>query len=148
MASSSWRVAASGLDADLVGEVPAVALECAQRLDLTSTAVERQHQEARQPLPQGVRLHELGELPDRGAVAPRFEVGGEARLDGEQTQLVEPRPLGGDESQIREIGQHGASPQCERAVVRPVGDQPLEAVRVHGVARPRRAGIRHPWSAT
>ena len=105
----------TGLDAELGDEHRASAAVHRERLGLPSRAVERQHQLAAQPFPQGLGLDQRRQLADHLAVPAARELGLEAVLPGGEPgflQRAEDRP--GD-ARVGQVGQRLAAPQRERA---------------------------------
>ena len=139
----------AGVDAQLVAQVAAGVLEGPQRLRLAPAAVEGDHQQAPQPLPQGVGGDQALQLLGALDVAAEVEVGLDAVLGGGQAQLLEAGPGAGGEVVEGEVGQGVAPPQGQGLVEEAgpvggrtggqrgpaVGDQALEPDGVDVVRR-------------
>jgi hypothetical protein len=101
----------AGLDPELVDERPSCLVVCGERISLPTGAVERQHQLRTQVLTERVLGDQLLELGDEIVLAPECEVSLDARLERDESQLLEPvdRRLG--ERLVREVLQRGAAPE-------------------------------------
>ena len=97
------------------GERDARALIGTQRFDLTAGAVQREHQQRAQMLPVRLFLHQTLQRADGHDMAARRQLGGQARFDRRQSQLVE---ANGFELQARNVAnvlQCGPAPLIERS---------------------------------
>ena len=133
------------LHADLVDERLARMAICLERLGLAPAAVEGEHPLGMQPLPERVVREQRVDLADDLLVAAGGQVGVDRQLGGSQAKLLEPPDLGSGERLVGDVRERLAAEQREgrpRRVpvvavpgrVRRLGDQPLEAVRVHLLA--------------
>ena len=107
----------AGLEAELVGQRVARRAVRVERLCLSACAVEREHQLAAQPFPQGMLCRErlqLGDELGRGAI--KREVGLEAFLQRRQAEVLEARNLGLSEPVVGDVGERRPTPfgQCAR----------------------------------
>lgn len=80
--------------AELVGEQAARVGVHGEGLRLAAGAIQREHQQLAQELPEGVRRREGGELGDRLRVAALFQVHVEAGFEELQAPLLQAGPLG------------------------------------------------------
>ncbi len=85
--------AGAGVHAELVGQQAAGVGVDREGLGLASAAVQRQHQQLAQPLPQGVRRGQGGELGDRLRVAALLQVHVHPGFEELQAPLLQPHPL-------------------------------------------------------
>ena len=153
------------IEAELFDQRRTSLAERPQRIGLAAGAVQRQHQQLPQPLPQRVALAQRLQLPRHIAMAAQRQIGLDPGLDRGQRQLVQPRPLTERELGVGELDQRLVATQRERGVQRPrrrrriaghelaasLGDETLEAddVEIVGRDRERVAGIgRHDLRRT
>jgi hypothetical protein len=104
----------SRVDADLLDERPASALEHAERVGLPSAAVEREHQLAARTLAEAVFRDEPLELRHQLVMAAKRQVGINSILDRRETQVVQPRNLALCERLASELDQRLPAPKRER----------------------------------
>ena len=136
----------AGVEAERFRQRPPRPLEGDEGVVLPAGGVQRAHEERPRPLAAGLLGDEALQLRDRRPGRPVGELGLGEILDRTQTQLVEAHGFGDRELGVGELGVGRATPQPERLaeqIVRrgvgasrqlppAVGDQPLEARRVHG----------------
>ena len=103
-----------GVDAELLDERPASALEHVQRVGLPAAAVEREHQLAAQALAKRVLRDERLELRHQLVMAAERQVGVDAILDRRETELLQPGDLALRERLVPELGQRLPAPERER----------------------------------
>nr|WP_264159876.1 hypothetical protein [Actinomadura montaniterrae] len=84
-----------------------------QRLALAAAPVERQHQQAAQPLARGLLVDQRRHLADQLVVAAEGEFGLEAVLQRGEPRLLQRRQLGPRGDGVDDVGQRGAAPQRE-----------------------------------
>ena len=111
------------VEAELVEQHTAGAVDGTQRVGLPAVAIQRDRQLRRQPFAQRVLLHGRLELGHHLRVPAEVEHHVEAQLVGTQAQLVEAGGRGDRPLHLVELGQVGerrATPQAERLVE--VGD--------------------------
>ena len=104
--------------AQLAVQVRAEPVEGLERLGLAPAAVQREHELLAEPLAGRMRCDEGLQLAERGPVAAEREVGGDARLEPFQPELLEPPDLGLREVLERHLGKRRAAPQRERGAQR------------------------------
>ena len=135
------------LDPQLLDQCPAPVLVGLQRVGLPVAAVQGEHQLCPKALAVGVLGDQRLELADHVGVPAERELGLDQLLERHHAQIFEPGDLGLRESLVREVGQRRAPPERERPLERrngalratgcqlaaPLGDQPLEPVRVQGL---------------
>jgi hypothetical protein len=142
------------VDAQLVGQAPAQRVVNTQRVGLPPVAVQPQHEQAVQPLPERVGGHQSVQVGHRLAVPAQLQLQLQPILDRTQPQVVQPGPLRTRPLGVADIGQRRSAPQPERLVIpgqhgrqvtgqevtgpdggaRPA-HQTLEPVRVHRLGR-------------
>ena len=110
---------------------PAPALEHMKRVSLPTTAVEREHQLAAQPLSEHVLGDERLEFRHKLVMAAERQVGVDAVLERREPQLLQPRDLALRLRLAAEIGQRLAVPQRER-----IAQQRRPLARIVPLARP------------
>ena len=141
-----------------VAQVHAVLLVHAERLGLAAAPVQREHQLTARALGERVGRGDSFELPDELGVASEAQVGLDAFLDRDATELFEPQRFGAGEVGVGELGERGAPPEAERLVEERRGrrrltgagallrvhDQPfeLEGVELLGLDRQQVSGRR------
>ena len=84
-----------------------------ERLGLPSGSVERKHQLAAQPLPQGLLGYEGLELADQLAVAATSQIGLDPLLERDPAQLIETGDFGLSEGLVGEVGKRRTPPKRE-----------------------------------
>ncbi len=127
----------AGLETELLGERRARRAIRGERVGLTPRAVEREHQQLAQPLPQRELADERLQLRDHVGGGAQLDFGRDPLLDGHGAELVEAPRLGLRPLLEGELGQRRAAPEVERAreqrAALPrgrdpcVGEHPLEA---------------------
>jgi hypothetical protein len=110
---------------ELVAQDVATVLEDAQRVGLPAGPVQREHQQAPQPLAQRMRRDELLELDDHTLVPTERELEVEPLLDHGEPQLGQSGDGRGRELLVREVGEGIAPPQRIR-----LGQQRDRAARI------------------
>jgi hypothetical protein len=129
----------AGFDAKLVDEDAAAFPVDGERLGLTTTAVERQHQLLAGALAQGLGLDERLKLRDEGSVPTEGQLSLDPLLERFRAQLLQAQPLHTGEGFARKLGERRPAPEGERLpehVGRASGvtacplDQTLEAAHV------------------
>ena len=104
----------TGLDAELLDEHVARLLVGAQRVGLTARAVQGEHEQLAEPLPDRVLLGEpLGLDRDRRVAAP-LEIDRELGLQRDEVQLLQALALGLRPGLVGDVGEWVAAPQRER----------------------------------
>ena len=103
------------LDTELVDEAGAGSLIHVQSLRLPARTVQRDHELSQEALAQRMLGDEPLELSDDVAVAPELEIGVDALLEGDKSQLLESPDLRLREALERELGEHRPAPSVERA---------------------------------
>ncbi|GAA3481011.1 hypothetical protein GCM10018966_055420 [Streptomyces yanii] len=114
------------VDAQLVGEQPARVGVHRERFRLTAAAVQGDHQQFAQPLPQRVCRGERGEFGDRLRVAADLQIQVEPGLGELEPPLGEPGALVLGVG-ARDGGQRFAVPQRQRLVEQGAGPAPVPA---------------------
>ena len=109
----------SRFEPQLVGQQAPQVLVGPQRLSVASRAVEGQHAQKPQPLPEGVGAGERLELPGHEAMVPHREVGLDAVLDGGQSSFLQSARFRSGGRGVCHLGQGGAAPECQRLSERP-----------------------------
>ena len=104
----------AGIDPELLHERASRLLVGVERLDLSSRAVEGQHQLPAQPLARRMRRDEHLELRDELAVPAQLELGVDSLLQRRQPELLEPPDLVLRELVEREVREGGPSPERQR----------------------------------
>ena len=147
-----WR----RIESDLVGERRAIVAIRAQRIDLTTRPVQRQHQLAAEPFPQRMLRHQCLEPCDRLGGAATGELGFDELLDGDQAQLLDALCLREHPLLVGELRIRVATPHVEclpkrhrgergiagAELTTPLVQQDLEAVHVDPRSEVRRARTR------
>ena len=110
-----------GIDAELAGEQVADPPVGGQRVGLPPAPVQRQHELAVQPLPQGVPGGQLLQLGAERVVLAQRQVSLDPGLGRGQPQLLQPGGLRPGERVVGQVGQHPAAPQAQRLPQRPGG---------------------------
>ena len=100
----------TGLDAQLLAQVPAHLLVGPEGFGLAAGAVQRGHPQGPQPLPQRRRRAPLLELGQQGTVVTEVQLGVEALFDDHPPQLVEPGGLATEERLGGQLAQAVAPP--------------------------------------
>jgi hypothetical protein len=103
----------AGLDPELLAECPPRAPVRLERLCLTTTPVESEHQLGAQALPVGMRRNERLELGDERVLASQDEVGFDPGLERCQSELLETGDLGLSEGLEGEVCECGSPPERE-----------------------------------
>ena len=103
-----------GVDAELLDERPASALEPLQRVGLPAAAVQREHQLAAQALAKRVLRDERLELRHQLVVAAERQLSVDAILDRRETELLEPGDLALRECLASQLGQRLPAPERKR----------------------------------
>ena len=141
----------AGIDAELLDEGLACSAVGSERIRLAAGAVEREHELRARALAQRLGLDERLELGDELGVTAQCEVGVDALLDDDGSQLLEARDLRLRERLVDEVGERRPAPERERLAQHDLGGgcvarlergppllrQAREAVHVH--AAPDRA---------
>jgi hypothetical protein len=120
----------SRLEPELLDEGRARVAVRRERVGLPARAIQRQHQLAREALPQRMRPERRGELPDDLGMPAVGELAPEPPLDGGQAQLLEPRDLALGEVVEREVVERRTAPQRQRLLVAILVEQRAKAVEV------------------
>ena len=107
-----------GIDAELVGEQVTGMPVGGERLGLAAAAIQRQHELALQPLPQGMLPGQVLQLGGEGVVPAKRQVSIDSRLQRGEPELFQSSCLGPDERVVGQIGQDGAAPQRQRVAQR------------------------------
>ena len=102
------------IDAELVGQDLAGALERGQGVALAARPVERDHQLAPHALSQRVMAEQRFGVADRSRMFAAGQEGFEPVFLGHQPELVEPRGLTGQRGFVGEVGERRTAPQTER----------------------------------
>ncbi len=121
IAASSSRSSGPGIDAELLDEGLACSAVGGERVGLPARAVEREHELRARALAQRLGLDERLELGDELGVAAQREVGVDALLDDDGSQLLESRDLRLRERLVDEVGQRRSAPERERLAQRDLG---------------------------
>ena len=103
-----------GVDAELLDERPAAALEPMQRVGLPAAAVQREHQLAAQAFAKRVLRDERLELRHQLVMAAERQLSVDAILDRRETELLEPGDLALRERLVSQLGQRLPAPERER----------------------------------
>jgi hypothetical protein len=103
-----------GVDAELLDQRPASALERMQRVGLPATAVQREHQLAAQALAKRVLRDERLELRDQLVMAAECQLSVDAILDRRETKLFEPGDLALRECVVSQLGEGLPAPERKR----------------------------------
>ncbi len=133
----------AGLDAELVDEQgPGLPIH-AERLCLSTGAVQRQHQLRAQPLAIGVLSSKRLQFRDKLSSLAEREVGVDAPLNGDQAKLLEAADLCFRKLLAPQVGESGSAPEAKslledpRCVLRRrglrIGEELLEAEEVEPV---------------
>jgi hypothetical protein len=102
------------LDAQLLyQQVPRLSVHV-ERLRLSPGAIEREHQLRAKPFTEGMLADESLEFGGELDVAPECEIGVDAVLQRAEPQLLETEDLTLGERLVRDVGERGAAPECER----------------------------------
>ena len=101
------------LEAEVLAEPSAVALEGPQRLGLAPGSVQRVHQLGDRSLTQRVLLGQRLQLADQLGCQAAPEIGLDARLDGVEAQLFQAGDVGAGELVVGEVLQRRPAPQVE-----------------------------------
>ena len=137
----------AGIDAELLDEGLARGAVGGERVRLAARAVEREHELRARALAQRLGLDERLELGDELGVTAEREVGVDALLDDDGSQLLEARDLRLRERLVDEVGERRPAPERERLAQRDLGGgcvarlergppllrQAREAVHVHAL---------------
>ena len=135
----------AGIDAKLLDEGLACSAVGSERVRLATRAVEREHELRAGALAQRLGLDERLELGDELGVTAQCQVGIDALLDDDGSQLLEARDLRLRERLVDEVGERRPAPERERLAQHDFGGgcvarlergppllrQPGEAVQVH-----------------
>ena len=103
----------AGFDPELVDEAPARVGVGAQRVGLAAGAVQREDQLPAHPFAQGVIDDQRVEFSDELAVAAECEVGVDAVLEGDESQLLQAGDLCYQDGRVREFAERRATPELE-----------------------------------
>ena len=135
------------LDPQLLDQRPAGVLVGLQRIGLAVRAVEGQHQLRPQTLPIGVLCDQRLQLPHHLGMTTKRQLRLDQLLERRDAQIIEPGDLALRERLVGELRQRRAAPQRQRLHERrngalraaagqlaaPLGNEPLEAVRVEAL---------------
>ena len=102
------------VDPELLTQHAACLLERLQRLGLPARAVQRQHQQPVQALPERIAANQLLELGGGRGMPAKRQLGGQAVLQRGQAKLLQPLPLGLGERLVGHVGQGRPAPQPQR----------------------------------
>ena len=127
-----------GVDAELAGQAVARAFERRQRVRRPTGAIQREHEQLPQALPQRELARERLELADHLAVAPLGEVGRDPLLEGLEAQLVEPRDLGRE----RRLGRRGRRRPARSTARAPRAGSTRPGPGSRSPGAPRAGGVR------
>jgi len=119
------------LETQLLGQHAPRLFVHAQRVRLSSGAIEREHQLAAQALPERVLRNETLQLGRDCIVAAERQIGVDPHLQGAELELFQPPDLDLGEGLVAEVGQRRSPPQSERL--------PQRRIRVIGVVARERA---------
>ena len=103
-----------GVDAELLDQRPASALERVQRVGLPAAAVQREHQLAAQALAKRVLRDERLELRHQLVMAAERQLSVDAIFDRRETELLEPGDLALRERLVSQLGQRLPAPERKR----------------------------------
>ena len=109
----------SGIDAQIVGEQVAGTPVGGERVALPAAAIQRQHELAVQPLPQGMVGGQLLQFGSEGVVAVQGQVGVDPGLEGGQPQFLQAGRFGADECVVGQVSEYRAAPPGQRLAQRP-----------------------------
>ena len=117
------------LEPQLLDKLAAGVLVDAQGVALAARAVERQHLQVAEALARRVAVCERGHLAQDLRRAAELQLGGEAFLERDEPQLLEPGDLALRKRLEREVGERRATPEAERFAQRGGAFRRLELPR-------------------
>ena len=123
-----------GLDADLLYQRGARCAVCLKGVGLAGRAVERDHALRVKALAQRLVRQQGLDLRQHFAVAPGVEVVIDRDFGRARAQILEAPDLRSGERLVGDVAQGRPPPQAQRLPRGALGEQPLEAARVHPVA--------------
>src|SRR5438045_3720300 len=96
---------------DVASATIAAGASGSERIGLPAGAVEAEHQLAEQPLAERMLGDESLQLADKPTAASEFDLGVDARLDGEQPSRLQPLRLGRRKRLVLEIRERASAPK-------------------------------------
>ena len=115
---SSARSSSARLEPQLLDKLAPGVLVDAQGVALAARAVERQHLQVAEALARRVPVCERRHLAQDLRRAAELQLGGEALLERDEPQLLEPGDLALRKRLEREVGERRATPEAERLAER------------------------------